>query len=84
MAEVLISERARDELEALDSEIRERIKSKLLDEVADQPDRHLVRLSGSERYRVRVGAYRVIIQWEKADNVLKITKIDKRDRVYDR
>ena len=83
MADVRISVRARDELDALDPPAPERIRSKLLDEVAERPDRHLVRLSGRNDYRVRIGDYRVIVDWDKSESVLRVTKVEKRDTVYD-
>jgi len=66
MADVEISGRARDELDALDLPAPERIRSTLLDEVAERPDRHLVRLSGRDDSRVRVGDYRVIVDCDKS------------------
>jgi len=83
MADVRISESALDELDSLDPPAPERIRSKLLDEVAAHPDRHLVRLSRRDDYRVRVGDYRVIVDWDKTENVLRVTKVEKRDTVYD-
>lgn len=83
MAQVLISERAKDELNALEPEVAQRIKDKLLDEVAAQPDRYLVNLTDRPDSRVRVGDYRVLCRWDKAEDVIKITKIEKRDTVYD-
>jgi mRNA interferase RelE/StbE len=83
MTEVKISLAAKEELEALDPPVRNRIRNKLLDEVADRPDRHLVRLSGREDHRVRIGDYRVIVDWDKAAGVLRVTKVEHRDTVYD-
>ena len=83
MAEIEISVKARAELNALDPPAPTRIRDKLLDEVAERPDRHLVRLSGRSDYRVRVGDYRVIVDWDKAENVLRVTKVEKRETVYD-
>ena len=83
MADVEISLKARDELDSLDPPAPDRIRSKLLEEVAEHPDRHLVRLSGRDDYRVRVGDYRVLIDWDKTENVLRVTGVEKRDTVYD-
>jgi|APHM01.1.fsa_nt_gi Cytotoxic translational repressor of toxin-antitoxin stability system len=83
MADVEISLAARDELEALEPDIQDRITEKLLEDVAERPDRHLVRLSGRDDYRVRVGDYRVIVEWDKTENTLRVTKVEHRDTVYD-
>lgn len=83
MAEVLVSEEAAEWLADAEPDVRERIQRKL-DEITDFPDHYLKRLSGSALYRLRVGDYRVIIDWDKNEDVLKVRRIDKRDRVYDR
>jgi len=83
MADVQISLAARDELEALEPDVQDRIREKLLEDIAPRPDRHLVRLSGRDDYRARVGDYRVIIDWDKSENVLKVTNVEHRDTVYD-
>jgi mRNA interferase RelE/StbE len=83
MADIEISLAARDELEALEPDVQDRIREKLLDEVAERPDRHLIRLSGRDDYRARIGEYRVIIDWDKAADTLRVTKVEHRDTVYD-
>lgn len=83
MAEVYVSEEAADWLANAEPDVRERIRKKL-DSITDFPGHYLKRLSGSALYRLRVGDYRVIIDWDKDDDVLRVRRIDKRDRVYDR
>jgi mRNA interferase RelE/StbE len=83
MVDVEISVKARDELDALDPPAPKWIRDKLLNEVAEQPQRHLVPLSGRSDYRVRVGDYRVIVDWDKSEDLLRVTKVEKRDTVYD-
>lgn len=56
--------------------------SKLRD-ITDFPDHFLTRLSGSEYYRLRVGDYRVIIDWRKDDEELFVREIGHRRNVYD-
>jgi mRNA interferase RelE/StbE len=41
------------------------------------------RLSGSPYYRLRVGDYRVIIDWRKDDGELFVREIGHRRNVYD-
>jgi len=83
MAEVLVSENAANWLADAEPELRHRIQKKL-QSITDFPGHYLKRLSGSALYRLRVGDYRVIIDWDKEDDVLRVRRIDKRDRVYDR
>ncbi len=81
MVDVEYSDRAADWLRDAEDEISSRIVSKL-DDVADFPDRYLVRLSNSSFYRLRVGDYRVIIDWRKNDDLLFVRRISKRDGAY--
>lgn len=83
MAEVLVSERAADWLEDAEPDVRDRVRTKL-QSISDFPGHYLERLSGSALYRLRIGDYRAIIDWDKNREVLRVQRIDKRDRVYDR
>lgn len=83
MAEVEYSDRATDWLRDAENEIATRIVKKL-SEVSDFPDHYLKRLSGSPYYRLRVGDYRVIIDWRKNDDMLFVRRISKRDTAYNR
>lgn len=83
MADVLISETARDKLDSLPPNVKDRITGKLLDEVADDPGRYCKPLGGTDEYRVRVGDYRVRLDWDRRNDTLKITDVGKRDGFYD-
>lgn len=78
----VVSERAADWLHDADPEVRDRIR-KTLHEVTDFPDHYLKRLSGSSYYRLRVGDYRVIIDWRNDDDELFVREIGHRRNVYD-
>jgi len=80
MTEVLLSERASDRLADLEPEIRERIKDALRE---INPDRDLVRLSGEDAYRLRVGDYRVIVDWEQSEDTVYILTVGHRRNIYD-
>ena len=82
MADVVVSDRAADWLRDAESDIRDRIMNKLHD-IEDFPDHYLKRLSGSPYYRLRVGDYRVIIDWRKDDGELFVREIGHRRNVYD-
>lgn len=84
MVDVAISERARDELEDLPGDVQERIKSKLLEDVAANPERHLRSLSGSEHSSVRIGDYRAIVEFDEQEDLLKIHGVGHRSTIYDR
>ena len=81
MVDVLLSERARDRLDDLDAEPRERIKNALRDL---NPDRDLGRLSGEDAYRRRVGDYRVSVDWDKSEATVYVLTLGHRRNIYDR
>jgi len=81
MTEVLLSERARDRLSALEPEVRERIKDALREV---DPDRDLSGLSGEDAYKLRVGDYRVITDWDREDGTVYVLTLGHRRNIYDR
>ena len=84
MVEVDYSQQAAEQLEDLETETAERIVSKL-DDVVWKPEHYLKRLSNSPYYRLRVGDYRAIIDWQRNEDpeVLFVRDIDKRPNIYD-
>lgn len=84
MARIEISLNAKEDLESLPTDVRDRIKGKLLGEVADDPERHLRPLSNTEARSIRVGDYRVIADYDRNGDVLRIHQIGHRRNVYDR
>jgi len=84
MVEVDYSQQAADQLEDLETETAERIVSKL-DDVVWNPEHYLKRLSNSPYYRLRVGDYRAIIDWQRNEDpeVLFVRDVDKRPNIYD-
>jgi mRNA interferase RelE/StbE len=85
MTEVYFTERGQDRLEDLDPETKDRIKSKLRD-IRDWPEHFLKPLSGRDDYVLRVGDYRVLIQWARNedDDVLYVKSVGHRRNFYDR
>jgi mRNA interferase RelE/StbE len=85
MAEIYFTERGQDRLDDLDPETTDRIKSKLRD-IRDWPDHFLKSLSGRDDYVLRVGDYRVLIQWARNedDEVLYVKSVGHRRNFYDR
>jgi mRNA interferase RelE/StbE len=82
MADVEVSERAADWLEDAEPDVRDRTLSKLED-AAGFPDHFLKRLRGRQEYRLRVGDYRVIVDWRRAEELLFVREIGHRRNVYD-
>lgn len=81
MTEVLLSERARDRLSDLETEVKERIKDALRELT---PDRDLSRLSGEDVYKLRVGDYRVIADWDREEGKVYVLTVGHRRNIYDR
>ena len=82
MTDVLVSDNAAEWLHDAEPEVRDRIVNKLND-ISDFPDHYLKRLSGSPYYRLRVGDYRVIIDWYKDEEELFVRDIGHRRNIYD-
>jgi len=81
MTEVLLSERARDRLSDLEPDIQERIKDALREL---NPDRDLSGLSGEDLYKLRVGDYRVISDWDRSESTVYVLTVGHRRNIYDR
>jgi mRNA-degrading endonuclease RelE of RelBE toxin-antitoxin system len=66
-----------------DKNIAERILEKI-EKLRENPILpETIKVKGEDTLRVRVGKIRILYIIKKIDNVLLITKIDKRPRVYD-
>lgn len=83
MVEVKFTDPAKEQLADLEKDVRLRIYDKL-DEIKDWPDHFLVPLKGYPYYRLRIGDYRAIIQWEKEKEQLWIVAVGHRKNIYDR
>jgi len=81
MTEVLLSEQSRDRLADLESDIQERIKNALRE---IDPERDLSRLSGEDTYKLRVGDYRVIVDWDRQKETVYVLTVGHRRNIYDR
>ena len=83
MAEIDVSDQAAAWLEDAEPDVRDRILKKLRS-IEDFPDHYLKRLSGSPYYSLRVGDYRVIIDWQREDDpeVLFVRDIGHRRNIY--
>ncbi|QDA31684.1 type II toxin-antitoxin system RelE/ParE family toxin [Thermococcus indicus] len=81
---VLISKKALKELQSIPRSERDLIKDRI-SKLAFFPLAHLdvQKLRGYENiYRLRVGDYRVLFEYEKSERIVRILKIGKRENVY--
>jgi mRNA interferase RelE/StbE len=83
VAEIEVSDQAADWLADAEPDVRDRILKKLRS-IKDFPDHYLKRLSGSPYYRLRIGDYRAVIEWERDENpeVLFVRDIGHRRNIY--
>lgn len=83
MTEVEYTEQALDHLEALDPQVADRVLDKV-DEATEWTDHRLEPLSGYPYYKLRVDDYRVIVDWDRGNDVLVVEAVGHRRNVYDR
>ena len=72
-------------IDKLDNQTKERIKNKLLKLQEDPFPSEVERVEsykGEKIFRVRVGDYRILYVARYETNLILVTKIDKRGRVY--
>lgn len=75
------SERALDRLSTHEEEIQTRTKDALRD---CNPGRDLSRLSGEDAYKLRVGDYRMIVDWDRKEETVYVLTVGHRRNIYDR
>jgi len=83
VAEVVLTRRARKDLDALDPPVRARILEKLGD-LQDDPLRGATRLTDARlgTYRIRVGDWRIIFDLD--DDTVVVLRIGHRRQIYSR
>lgn len=79
--EIVLTETLVETLEQFETEDAERIITKL-EEIGDFPDHFLDRLKNHPGYRLRVGDFRVLIDWDKDDEVLYAIDAFERKKEY--
>lgn len=79
--EVELTDLARTKLRKLDAPIRDRIVRKL-EQAAENPSRHLEKLSSVESFKLRVGDYRVIVDVDWNRRKLFVLTLGHRSVIY--
>lgn len=86
MPVVELSVRTQDFLDKLDKSIMKRIKSRLknLENNPVPSDAKFIGRDNNEMvFRYRIGKFRVLYKFKESQNIILVTKIDKRNKVYD-
>ena len=81
-----LSVRAQNFLEKLDTKTKERIEKRLknLENNPVPSDSKFIGRNNNEMiFRYRIGKFRVLYKFKESQKIVLITKIDKRDRIYD-
>lgn len=79
--DVVLTETVVNTLEQYEPEDAERILNKL-EAIAEFPDHFLDRLKNHPGYKLRVGDFRVLIDWDKDDGVLYAIDAFERKKEY--
>jgi len=85
MPVVELSVRAQDFLDKLDKDTRERIKDRLknLENNPVPSDAKFIGRDNNEMvFRYRIGKFRALYKFKEVQKIILVTKIDKRDKVY--
>jgi len=81
--EVILTETLFEALEQFESNSADRILSKL-DEIESFPDHYLDRLKNHPGHKLRVGDYRVLIDWDRDDDTIYAIDAFERKNEYRR
>jgi mRNA interferase RelE/StbE len=79
--EVVLTETVVETLEQLETEDAERIINKLED-IGDFPDHFLDRLKNHPGYKLRVGDFRVLVDWDKDNETIYAIDVFKPKKEY--
>lgn len=85
MYSVELSQKAGKFLGKLDKHLSGRIEERLkilANEPVPQDSKFIGRHEGDKVFRLRIGDYRALYKVKEKEKVILVTKIDKRDRVY--
>lgn len=83
MYKVIWDEKAVDFINKLDNFLAKRIV-KLIKEFSENPEsKEIKRLKGENAFRLRAGDYRIILDLDHKDKIIKILKIGHRKNIYE-
>ncbi len=81
MYDIIVSDRAKKQLQKLDKKTKNHIAA-VIERIRIRPFAHVKAIVGSPYYRVRAGDYRIIIDIEKGKMIILIIEIGHRKRIY--
>lgn len=83
MTDVEYTEKAIEQLGALETHVAERIIDKL-DEATEFTEHRLKKLGGHPYHSVRAGDYRAIVTWDRESDAIIVEAAGHRRNIYDR
>lgn len=83
MTDLILSDRAKEQLSKLEHEDSERMVNKL-QEATEWPDHYLEPIPGHPYHKLRAGDYRAIVNWDRDKSIIKVRVVRHRRNVYDR
>lgn len=81
MYEIILSDKAKLQLEKLPSDIKDRIGS-VIERIRIRPYSFVKRLVGSPYYRLRVGDYRIILDIKQDKLIIFVIELGHRRNIY--
>jgi len=75
--------KAYTQLQKLPSALANRIVEKI-EQIKEFPEHYLERLEDTDFFKLRIGKYRVLVDWKREENTLDILYIEKRSKIYKR
>ena len=82
MYEIIVSDKAKEQLSKLPQEIRNRIGT-VLERIRIRPFHFVKRVVGSPYYRLRVSDYRVILDIRQDKLIIFVIELGHRKNIYD-
>jgi mRNA interferase RelE/StbE len=82
MTEILFTDPALDQFNSLEKETKKRIISKLKT-IREWPEHYLKPLKGVPYFSLRIGDFRVIIDWRKDREELWVVAVGHRKNIYE-
>lgn len=76
--------RAERDMRRLDPPVRQRVWTALERLAADDPSLDMLKLTGEETWRVRVGDWRILFERDEAARQIIVVRVLPRGRAYDR
>lgn len=79
--EIQFSEKAKDFFDKLEQKEKEQIFNRLR-RIQVQPEKFLIKIINSEFYKLRIGNFRLYIDFRKGELLILVLEIGKRKNVY--